>query len=385
MKRFISIFLTLCMVLACMLTVVACNNNNNNDSSSMGGLKSVAGEDPTDSQNSQQGNNSANSGSNNVAGSVTTSSSTKVSVPTSSHNTWDSIKSTDRPKHEWQPATDLVLGTNDGTQNTTVFLVGDSTVCYYDNETAKYYPRNGYGMWFDDFLNDKVTINNLAISGRSSRSFITENNYKTLTSEIKAGDYLVIGFGHNDQKADNRYTNPNSQVTDDDSLKYYLYKYYIKVAIDAGATPILCTPIVRQSPNGTYTGDRIHVTKGSGDNCLEGGDYVKAIVELGQEFGITVINLTTVTKQIMETAGAKGSEIYYASEIGGYDHSKIDKTHVNAYGAAVVAYNFMLEIQKTENTLKNYVDSAKMVEPTKDVLVPNINKNTSKNYSSAEA
>ncbi len=358
MKKLISVFLTLCLILACMFTVVACNNNNNPETSENSG------------KNSQQSTNSQNGG----------SSKGPTSVTTTSSNTWNSIKSTDRPEHKWEPATDLVLGTNDGTQNTTVFLVGDSTVCNYDNEPSKYYPRNGYGMWFDDFLKaDKVTVKNLARSGRSSRSFITETQYQTLTSEIKTGDYLVIGFGHNDSKTDKPglYTNPNSQVTDDDSFKYYLYNYYVKVAIDAGATPILCTPIVRQSSSSDYTGTKIHITSGSGDNCYEGGDYVKAIKELGQEFGITVIDLTTVTKHIMETAGNEGSKIYYASKNSTNLPDPIDQTHINAYGAAVVAYNFMLEIQKTENTLKNYVDSEKMVEPTQDVLVPNVKEPTS--------
>lgn len=354
MKRLISVFLTLCIVLACMFTVVACNNKNNPDSSN-------------DSQDSQSTNSE---GSNSVTPSAPTSSSAK---------TWNSIKSTDRPEHKWEPATDLVLGTNDGTQETTVFLVGDSTVCNYDNEPSRYYPRNGYGMWFDDFLSDKVTVKNLARSGRSSKSFIKETQYKTLTSEIKTGDYLVIGFGHNDTKTEaDRYTNPNSQVTDDDSFKYYLYNYYVKVAIDAGATPILCTPIVRQSSSGDYTGSKIHITNGSGENFYEGGDYVKAIVELGQEFGITVINLTDITKEIMINAGNEGSKIYYASSANNSGtHDQIDQTHINAYGAGIVAYNFMLEIQKTENTLKNYVDSAKMVEPTQDVLVPNVKEPTS--------
>lgn len=345
MKKFVSVFLTLCMVMACMFTIVACNKNNNEANNSSSVEESSSSEAPN----------------------------------TSSTSTSSSIKSTDRPPHEWtpMPEQDYNFGTNTGEEETTVFLVGDSTVCYYDNEIAKYYPRNGYGMWFGEYLNDKVTVNNLALSGRSSRDFLTYKdgvNYQTLKNNIKEGDYLVIGFGHNDEKTGNLYTNPCSQVTDDDSFKYYLYTYYIKLALDAGATPILCTPIVRYSSSNNYTGTKIHVTTST--SAYEGGDYPKAIKELGQEFGITVIDLTTITKGIMETAGKDDARMYYASNAGdittALNHNSIDETHTNAYGAATIAYNFMLEIAKTGNTLKNYINSEKMVAPTTDVLVPNL-------------
>ena len=349
MKKIVSVLLTLCVVMACMFTAVACNNNNNNNQNSS-----------TTSTNSENSNNPTSS---------TTSENSSVSTSSSKAPVWNSIKSTDRPAYTPEVATDYHLGTNDGTAATTVFLVGDSTVCQYGQNSYKI----GYGMKFADYLKDNVTVKNLALSGRSSKSFLKENNYQTFKSEIKAGDYLVIGFGHNDEKKeDDRYTNPNSAVIFEDSFKYHLYEYYIKVALDAGATPILCTPIVRRSPKGNYTGQNIHITSGTGDNSYEGGDYYKAIVELGKEKGITVIDLMEVTKAIMIAAGNEGSAIYYG---------KNDNTHLNHYGASTVAYNFMLEITKTENTLKHYVDQAKMVAPT----APEVETPTSASTSASAA
>ena len=66
-----------------------------------------------------------------------------------------------------------------------------------------YYPRYGYGTQIGKYLSPSVTVNNLALSGRSSKSYIDpadNGNYAMLMSGLKAGDYLMIGFGHNDEK-----------------------------------------------------------------------------------------------------------------------------------------------------------------------------------------
>ncbi|MCC8097318.1 MAG: hypothetical protein LIO44_01915, partial [Eubacterium sp.] len=93
----------------------------------------------------------------------------------------------------------------------TLWIVGDSTGCYY-NETSRIINRNGFGMALGDdaahgytaeykvFDNENLTVQNLAVSGRSSLDFLTDSNYATLTSGWKEGDYLIIAFGHNDEK-----------------------------------------------------------------------------------------------------------------------------------------------------------------------------------------
>ena len=82
-----------------------------------------------------------------------------------------------------------------GTEKVTVYMVGDSTVCNYTNDTSLAFPRNGYGMWVGNYLNENATVVNLALSGRSSKSFLQETNYTTLKNSISKGDYLIIGFG----------------------------------------------------------------------------------------------------------------------------------------------------------------------------------------------
>jgi hypothetical protein len=105
---------------------------------------------------------------------------------------------------------------------TTIYLVGDSTVCSFSD--SYYYPRYGYGTQLANYLAPEATVVNLALSGRSSKSFITEENYQTLKSQIKAGDFLLIGFGHNDEKSDDplRFTDATKDYTDESSFAYHL-------------------------------------------------------------------------------------------------------------------------------------------------------------------
>lgn len=82
-----------------------------------------------------------------------------------------------------------------------VYLVGDSTVCEYDENYSVPYNRYGWGMKFAEQFNG-VQVTNLALSGRSSRSFLADQNYQALKSSLGKGDYLFIQFGHNDEKTD---------------------------------------------------------------------------------------------------------------------------------------------------------------------------------------
>lgn len=234
---------------------------------------------------------------------------------------------------------------------TTLYLVGDSTVCSFTDDY--YFPRYGYGTQIGNYLSDKVTINNLALSGRSSKSFLLEENYQTLKDSIKKGDYLVIGFGHNDEKNEvARYTNPNTSVNSDGSFKKSLYDNYVKLALDKGATPILATPIVRYSPSNDYTGNNIHQTSTTDAN-FPGGDYSKAIIDLANEKDIAYIDLTTLTKNQWSKVGADQAKKYHAQL--NKQEGSLDKTHINKYGANVVSYLFTSTLKNTNCSFKAYV------------------------------
>lgn len=253
---------------------------------------------------------------------------------------------------------------------TNVYLVGDSTVCGFSD--SYFYPRYGYGTQLGNYLSEKVTVHNLAMSGRSSKSFLAEANYQTLKDNLKEGDFLIIGFGHNDEKSDDaaRFTDASKPYTDPTSFGYHLYEYYIKLAQEKGATVILCTPIVRAATDNDYTGSEAHVT----DN----GDYRQAILDLANAVGVPVVDLTGITKARYEQLGFEEAMKYHAVIAGQLDtdgitivanNATVDKTHLNIYGAKYVAYRLACELQHIE-AISGYV-LPELTEPTVADLVPN--------------
>ena len=79
--------------------------------------------------------------------------------------------------------------------------------------------------------------------------------------QVQAGDYVLIGFGHNDERTEQgRYSNPTGSVSSSGSFQYNLYEKYIKPVKNKQANPILVTPIVRRNAASNYTGEDGHIT-----------------------------------------------------------------------------------------------------------------------------
>ncbi len=249
-----------------------------------------------------------------------------------------------------------------------VWVVGDSTVSAFQDDY--YYPRYGWGTQLGQYLQN-VKIENLAISGTSSLSYATTDRYKTLLKGMKQGDYLLIGFGHNDEKTEaERYTNPNGGIGDAGSFQNSLYTRYIKKAQDVGATPILCTPIVRRSKDNNYLGANGHITSDqvTDKGTFQGGDYAQSIRDLGNQTGVTVVDLTARTKAVYEQLGAEGVKNRHAWTSS--KESSIDDTHTNIYGAACNAWMVADELMKSSSPLKNFIRPGYAV-PSSQILTPN--------------
>ena len=86
---------------------------------------------------------------------------------------------------------------NKDSSKPTVWIIGDSTVSSFADNY--YYPRYGWGTQIDKYLDGTYEVKNIALSGRSSKSYVNDKEYKELTAGMKQGDYLLIGFGHNDE------------------------------------------------------------------------------------------------------------------------------------------------------------------------------------------
>ncbi|MCF0193191.1 MAG: pectin esterase, partial [Prevotella sp.] len=91
----------------------------------------------------------------------------------------------------------------------TMFMIGDSTMANKDTTKG---PERGWGMMVQSMFDEtKLIVDNHAVNGRSSKSFIDEGRWQAVLDKIKPGDFVVIQFGHNDEKpAIERHTDPGS-------------------------------------------------------------------------------------------------------------------------------------------------------------------------------
>lgn len=123
-----------------------------------------------------------------------------------------------------------------------VYVAADSTAQSYKADKA---PQQGWGYYLQENFSDNVTVANHAIAGRSSKSFYDNGRLTTILDQIKPGDYLIVDFGINDgdSSKSERYApvcgNADNPTTG--SFEYYM-TFYIKGALDKGATPILMSP-----------------------------------------------------------------------------------------------------------------------------------------------
>ncbi len=214
-----------------------------------------------------------------------------------------------------------------------LFVVGDSTVSPFNDK--RFFPRFGYGTKLQDFLDgEKIEVENLAMSGRSSVSFTREPNYATLLRFIKAGDWLLIAFGHNDEKSDpDRYSNAGGGIDEEGSFKHSLFYSYIKPCRERGAVAVLATPIVRRSPESVYEGAVVHVT--ADQPGYPGGDYPAAIRSLAAETGTLLVDHTLRTKDFYGKEEAEATLPLHSWRTA--DPASVDNTHLSERGARQVA------------------------------------------------
>jgi lysophospholipase L1-like esterase len=190
----------------------------------------------------------------------------------------------------------------------TIHVAGDSTAAVFPASDATM--RVGWAAVLDPLFDSTVTVDDAALSGRSTKSYIDEGAWTTLQAKIKPGDYLIIEFGHNDEKTDDptRYTDP--ATTYRDNLKTFINGTRAK-----GGFPVLATSICRRQFSGTtVTGTH--------------GAYTTAVFAVGQQTGTPVLDMETFTKNWLMGLGPTASVAYFAMD---------DNTHLIMQGAVAVA------------------------------------------------
>ena len=237
------------------------------------------------------------------------------------------------------------------------YLVGDSTVCEYPEQTALSLDRYGWGMKLGGQFNN-VQVTNLALSGRSSRSFLAEPNYQTLKNSIGKGDYLFIQFGHNDEKTDEAthpgvgtYPGLDPATLDGNgkdtqgrySYEYLLTAYYIDLAKSKGAVPVLITPITRRGSDGTA-------------NYKQHTPYQQAMIGLGKSKNVPVIDMTELTRQLYTDLYSSGGAAETAKLHCYKDdaHTTVDNTHLSSSGAQKLAEMIAEQTKELGLTIGEY-------------------------------
>ena len=158
----------------------------------------------------------------------------------------------------------------------TIHVAGDSTAAIFPASDATM--RVGWAAVLDPLFDSTVTVDDAALSGRSTKSYIDEGAWSTLQAKIKTGDYLFIEFGHNDEKTDDptRYTDPATTYRDN-------LRTFINGARARGGVPVLLTSICRRQ----FSGNTVTGTHGA---------YTTAVFAVGQETGMPVLDMETRTK-----------------------------------------------------------------------------------------
>jgi lysophospholipase L1-like esterase len=187
-------------------------------------------------------------------------------------------------------------------------LAGDSTVTDQPFE-----PAAGWGQMLPRFFRPTISVANHAESGETLKSFLAGHRLDKIIDRLKGGDWLLIQFGHNDQKTNWPQTYASAAGTYRDYLQVYVGE-----ARRRGATPILVTPMHR---NRFDHAGRIVNTH---------GDYPAAMRETADKLHAPLIDLHSVSAAFYEALGP--SNAWKAFSDGGRD-----LTHHNNYGAYQLA------------------------------------------------
>ena len=189
----------------------------------------------------------------------------------------------------------------------TLYLAGDSTVT--DQGVA---PSASWGQMLPRFFAADIAVANHAESGESLKSFVTELRFDKLLSTLKAGDWVMIQFGHNDQKIQSPQTYAEAATTYRSWLRTYIAEVRRR-----GATPILVTSPERRNFD-------------AGHIVASLGDYPDAVRAVAKEESVALIDLNLMSIRFYEALGTESSPRAFADD-------GRDKTHHNEYGAYALA------------------------------------------------
>ncbi len=219
-----------------------------------------------------------------------------------------------------------------------IYLVGDSTMANKPLDL----PERGWGMSFGPFFVDAAMVQNHAMNGRSTKSFIAEGRWDKILGELKAGDFVLVQFGHNDEKIDKPAVGTDSATTFRDNLRRYIRETRAK-----GASPLLATPVCRRKFDAAGKLTPTH------------GKYPDAIRAVAAEEKVPLLELETATAKWLQDEGDEPTKKYFmwieAGKFAKLPEGKKDDTHFVEAGAAKVASLAVAQIREQKLPLAKWL------------------------------
>lgn len=220
-----------------------------------------------------------------------------------------------------------------------IFLVGDSTMA---NKPLDDNPERGWGQLFPNYMTDEVDIQNHAVNGRSTKSFINEHRWDTVMSRLQEGDYVMIQFGHNDSKVEDSTRSAPAKTLYKDNLTRFVNDVRSK-----GAIPILITPVMRRK----FDAD--------GKFVDQHGDYPGVVRELAAAMNVAMIDLHRSSEALIVKEGVEGSRRLFLNippnHFKNYKGKEEDNTHFSEYGASSMASLVCQSIKDQNLPLAKYL------------------------------
>ena len=203
-----------------------------------------------------------------------------------------------------------------------IVLVGDSTVASH----------SGWGDAFAKLLKPGVICENLAIGGRSSKSYRDEGHWqKVLASRAT---WVLLQFGHNDQPGKGPERETDAKTTFRENMARYVNEVRAM-----GAKPVLITSLTRRNfdTHGKIIAGELEVKRPDGTVVKYPeylADYVEGTKAVAAELKVPLLDLNA---RSIEQMNQIGPEAAVAFDAASKDPTKPDKTHLSAKGAEETA------------------------------------------------
>jgi len=238
---------------------------------------------------------------------------------------------------------------------TTVYLAGDSTMAPKGDGAGT--GTEGWGQFLRYSFGDDVSVVNDAIAGRSAREFTMEGSFNTIATNVKAGDWVIIEFGHNDGGT------PIPESQDDGRSDCPGQGNQTCVVVVNGTTEVIQTYptyLIEASQMFLAKGAQVILSSPTPDNPWETGSFVYApnrftyfswlsVSEVGgTQKGVYFVDHGQYTAQMMKDLGATVINANYP----------IDGTHTSPLLANFVAQAFVLGLKCGTSGLADLVINA---------------------------